>query len=788
MAHLENRRYVVGGKPVLVLAGEVHYFRLKRSEWLDRITKAREGGCNAIASYIPWLFHEEQEGKIHLGQSPTPEHELAAFIDLCREQGLWFLARPGPFMMGEVKNEGIPDWIYTKCPDAVPTTWGGKKATSKNLNYLNPGFLRYVERWYQAVMPIIAERLDSKGGNIIAVQLDNEIGMLQCWTEEADLSEDTLCDFTEWVQKHHSSKELKQRYPFDFGDPASRAKHLWDGTFASARYFHADYTEFTRDRFARYAATLRKFAEASGVTDVPFVINLHGSGGGRATTFPIGISQCFRAYTQAPGFWASSDHYLGELTRSNAGDLYFLNAFMACMNRPEAPLSSIEFEAGTGDYGETGAVRQTGAATDFKARLSVVQGNRMLNHYLLAGGTNPYLAQAKQDGNSRVGTTGEHHGFAAPIGPTGRLDATYFALKDTNETLSAVGHLLANMDEEHDSISLGFVPDYYSTDVKRPGPIQQMVSQVERARGPLEGMVRAMLFSGLSFPAVNLQAEIPKSTRSIALASASCLHASVQRRLVEFVRSGGNLLLYGRMPIEDLEGRPCRILADALDVTLQPIRNGSSHYFPSTIAEGWAAAEPEVRMWEVQPFTARHGQRFLRLAQTEFSVASVIPLGKGKVVFASSELPFHPPLWRGLFDQLGVAPAVRHDWPDGGVLLNRIRDNQGQRFISLINLDSEAKTLNITESGQNLLGIAVNLPGRRAKLLPLGVTIGGLKIKHATAEITRVTSEGVIFRSGQTEESVVISGEVQTELPTRFANGESTVQIPPNVKASLIRR
>jgi beta-galactosidase len=302
MAHFEDRRFIVGGKPVLVLSGEIHYFRLARKDWHDRVRKAKDAGCNAVASYIPWIYHEETQGAVDLTGKRRPEADLGAFIDLCREEGLWFMARPGPFVMGEMKNEGIPDWIYTECPEAIPTTWEGKKATSKTLSYLQPDFLRYVKGWYDAVMPILAARLEPKGGNVIAVQLDNEIGMLQCWTEEADLSDAVLCEFATFVQGRYSAAELTERYPFAMGDPMARAKTLRDGTYATSAFFHADYTEFTRARFARYAATLRGFAEANGVKDVPFVINIHGSGGGRATTFPIGVSQVYRAYSQAEGY------------------------------------------------------------------------------------------------------------------------------------------------------------------------------------------------------------------------------------------------------------------------------------------------------------------------------------------------------------------------------------------------------------------------------------------------------------------------------------------------------
>ena len=623
MAFLRDRRFIVGGKPVLVLSGEVHYFRLARGEWADRVRKAREAGCNAVASYIPWMFHEEAERQVDLTGGRRKEHDLGAFIDLCNSEGLWFIARPGPFVMGEVKNEGIPDWIYTKCPNAIPITWAGKRATSKTLSYLDPTFLSYAKRWYAAVGAILRSRLEPTGGNVIAMQLDNEIGMLQCWTEEADLSDDVLCDFAAWVQARRPHDAILKDYGVDIGDPFARAKLLRAGSFPGCLCFHSDYTEFTRDRFARYASKLREFAEDAGIHGIPFLLNIHGSGGGRATTFPIGISQTFRAYTQAEGFWGSSDHYLGELTRGNVQDLYFLNAFMASVNRPEQPLSSVEFEAGTGDYGENGAVRQSGAATDFKARLSVMQGNRLLNHYLLAGGRNPMLDHPKSDGNGRLGTTGERHGFAAPIDPEGRLDPIYFALKDTNQTLNAVGHMLAGMQEEHDRVAIGFVPDYYSTDVKPSGPMRDLASKLESARGPLESLVRAMLACGLSFPAVNLQAKIPHTTRTIALATSECLHASVQQSLLDFVDQGGNLLLYGDIPAEDLEGNPTSLLLDALGIVRHPAVFGSSDFFPSLQGVGWAAHEPEIRVWKAPTFEVKGGRTFLRLAQSARSTGEL---------------------------------------------------------------------------------------------------------------------------------------------------------------------
>ena len=97
-------------------------------------------------------------------------------------------------------------------------------------------------------------------------------------------------------------------------------------------------------------------------------------------------------------------------------DIHFINAAMAAMNSADQPLTSLEFEAGTGDYSGGLDGLYDPSTVDLKTRLCVAQGNRMINYYLLAGGINPPLDRAVGDGNDRISFTGERHGTAAPIG------------------------------------------------------------------------------------------------------------------------------------------------------------------------------------------------------------------------------------------------------------------------------------------------------------------------------------------------------------------------------------
>ena len=138
MIEIRHRQIVVDGTPRIVMCGEIHYFRLARGEWADRLLALRDAGCTAVASYIPWLWHELPGGGIDVAGRTRPERDVAAFIDLCHDMGLWFVARPGPFVMAELKNEGLPYRLYTEHPEIVPVGWDAAPGSDSQTTLLLP--------------------------------------------------------------------------------------------------------------------------------------------------------------------------------------------------------------------------------------------------------------------------------------------------------------------------------------------------------------------------------------------------------------------------------------------------------------------------------------------------------------------------------------------------------------------------------------------------------------------------------------------------------------------------
>ena len=174
------------------------------------------------------------------------------------------------------------------------------------------------------------------------------------------------------------------------------------------------------------------------------------------------------------------------------------------------------------------------------------------------------------DGNDRISFTGERHGTAAPVNPEGVLSYTYPRLSRSVKTMLAVGDKLAAMNEESDGVAFAFIPDYYMTEYKYPasGRMNEIVENVEANRGPdaWEIPVRAMLLGTYRFSGVDVQngALDRKETPVLVLASARYMDGALQQKIVDYVREGGNVLLYGEVPVFDMEGKPCTLLAEAL--------------------------------------------------------------------------------------------------------------------------------------------------------------------------------------------------------------------------------
>lgn len=744
-----ERQIVIDGRPSIVMSGEIHYFRVARDEWAQRLDLLVEAGCDTVASYLPWLFHELPDGSIDVIGRTRPERDVAAFVDLARDKGLRFLARPGPFVMAELKNEGIPFRVYRDHPEIVPSGWDGTRVSSRTVDYLTPAFLTETSRWFDAIMPVLAPRLQPVGGNVIGVQLDNEVGMLAWLMNSPDLTDGVVASFGEFVRARHGDN-------WPYAVPSTEGP-AWAASVRSPEESYAgrlrvDLGHFMRRRFAEYIATLRRMCEERDVRDVPFLVNIHGTAGGSGAPFPTGISQLVESYAGIPGMLSGSDHYLGAATLDTMTDLYVMNAFMAAVHDADQPLTSLEFEAGTGDYAGGSDAQDDPSTADLKTRLCLAQGNRLINYYLFAGGINPPLDEPVGDGNDRISFTGERHGTAAPVGPEGQRNFGFGQTAAAVHAVRANEPWLATMSEDHDDVQLGLVLDAYLTEYHHPrsAVTTEIVDDLtaHRGAGGRRALARSLLLCGFRYGAVHLEKRDPAPGSTVLVGAGRHLSAVVQRRLVDHTSAGGSLVMLGPVPERDLDGSACTILVDALGITPGPVTHDRGHYFPSLVAHGWAAPWPETRAGWVQSLTSERGEVVL----TDVYGAACgldVPLGSGRAVVLAAEVPSDRSLFERMLERLGARPGLRleTDWP--GVLATTTSTTDGQRALHLINISGATAHVSLALAGTALdAGQSLEVPARSGHILPLGLDVAGRRVAWSTAEIAGVTDDSITFRAG----------------------------------------
>lgn len=156
--YIEGDCFYKDSEPFRILSGAIHYFRVPREYWRDRLLKLRECGMNTVETYVPWNAHEKHEGQFDF----SGMLDLGAFLDTARELGLLAIVRPGPFICAEWEGGGLPAWLLN--------------VSGLRIRCDNAPYLQKVKNYLSKLFGIIVPRLCTKGGNVIMLQVENEYG------------------------------------------------------------------------------------------------------------------------------------------------------------------------------------------------------------------------------------------------------------------------------------------------------------------------------------------------------------------------------------------------------------------------------------------------------------------------------------------------------------------------------------------------------------------------------------------------------------------------------------
>jgi beta-galactosidase len=155
---LGDTTFLLDGKPLQMISGEMHYTRIPREYWRERMKMAKAMGLNTIGTYVFWNAHEPVPGKYDF----TGNNDIAEFVRIAKEEGLWVVMRPSPYVCAEWEFGGYPWWLL--------------KDKNLKVRSKDPKFFNAYRNYMMEVGRQLAPLQVNHGGNILMVQIENEYG------------------------------------------------------------------------------------------------------------------------------------------------------------------------------------------------------------------------------------------------------------------------------------------------------------------------------------------------------------------------------------------------------------------------------------------------------------------------------------------------------------------------------------------------------------------------------------------------------------------------------------
>nr|WP_319397484.1 beta-galactosidase [uncultured Carboxylicivirga sp.] len=374
------------GKPFFPIIGEFHYARFDEKYWEEEILKMKAGGINTIATYVFWNLHERKEGIFDW----TGDLNLKKFLELINKHQLYAIVRVGPFCHGEMRNGGLPDWLYGRTFEVRSNA---------------PEYLDYVDRLYGEIGNQTAGLLYKAGGPVIGIQLENEY--------------------------QHSSA------PWEFMYPGSKK----DGTVPDreAAFSHTQITVTDginpwSEYGKQHMANLKKLAKKNGL-DTPIYT---ATGWGNATIVEKGSLPVTAGY--AYPFWSDprpSSFYLFKDIRKKP------DYSPVSYNTDLYPSISAEIGPGIQVKYSRRPVVDYRSVNPLMTRI-IGSGSNGIGYYMYHGGSTPVF-DGKYYNEEANGIPRINYDFQAPIGQYGQVRYHFKHLRMLHLFLDAYADLLAPM-------------------------------------------------------------------------------------------------------------------------------------------------------------------------------------------------------------------------------------------------------------------------------------------------------------------------------------------------------
>ncbi len=618
-----DNKFVIGRDEFFPFSAEMHYFRVDKRHWSICFERIKKAGFKIISTYVPWNLHEEQPGTFDFRGYTGPDKDLIVFLELSREFGFKVILKPGPWIKAEWSNGGLPKYLFADeaivardhLGELVSADNGTGSKTSYQPSYLHPKYLGHIKRYMAGLIEVIQNYIFPKGP-VFIIQIDDELAYGGNFGAFAtDYNSYTISEY------YHPFLEDKYKEPKNL--PAGYGKKVKDFNLVEppmalevkkpedmVRYF--DWIEFKGSITTKFVQTIKERMEAHGVGSL-FSINL--------------------PWTQDFGIPIDIDGLAGEkmvlgMQLPDPNDYCRLGRNLKYLASKTGFCWTPQLFGGLPEKNDL--VKKGGLSVASNPRYhryliisALAAGLKGMNHYMFVG---------------------RDHWQWAPLGKDGTVNDNYDIVRKMNTVLEHIG---INTAKPISQIGIVYHKPYLiHHHLQIDGQFPYINDLVALSLNPLGLDLMNLKYD---YSVVDINSENSLADKNLYfIPTAEYMSDDAQRRIVEAVKGGQNVVLFGVMPHLNENFAPSKILSKGLGINTAP------DWAPCNIT--WEKKSfPAIRYGTISSFGSGKA-----LAKSGAKVVGVQKkVGKGTVYFFSFDIsPKYDPARLNLLQSIFEAQKI----------------------------------------------------------------------------------------------------------------------------------
>ncbi len=727
------------GHPFFLLSGEMHYFRVKKKDWPKHLEKMKKAQLDSVTTYIGWSFHETKEGQFDLTGKTSPERDIVGFIDLCGQMGLNLNVKPGPYILAEYQDQGIPRWLLEKHPEIQVCGPNGKPNIPFVCSFMHPTYLAYAAKWFDQIIPILRDRQSSKGGPILMTQICNEVGLQHWLAGCGDYNLETLKYYYQFLtQKYSSIQNLNQLYQTQVSTfeqvipPSGNTEKHPD----IARY--RDWHEFHRWYYRVYIQYIISDLTKRGI-NTPFYENVPGWAFGKASEFPTCVTLYSDTAKECPELLLGLDHIPENVDFRNFHDASIITEIARSVQGRKMPIFSAEFQAGSREH----CVRTYPNELGLFYKAALAYGTQGWNYYMFSQGKNP----------PGEGVYGPMFYWDTPLDVKAKETPLYDTVVEMNRWIRANETNLVPAKKKA-NVGVSFYKPYYETEFFYPLFIKDKYFRPEkvgltydykwlREAFYYEGLLKVLNMLSVAHEIPDLEVQSIEELLQYEVLWVFCLEvmdAKTQSKLVDFVKQGGRAIFYPVLPKFDLQGNSCEILKKGLEI------EGENLLFPVESKVSYFNQEPVNGLPILCEFQPNGSTPIAKFGRKICGFEKQVGKGRATVMgtIPNYQIAEHIDVFQQFLTKDGIKSEVVSSDQD---IVTHLRKGPQGSFLFVLNFHPVEKdfVLDLNLNGNSLRIPSVrklSIPGTYGVIMPIDQKISKGKIVYSTSEFLGESKEG----------------------------------------------